>query len=181
MKALFIIAFRDFQDLEFSKTKEVLENVGIECDVASTQKGKAIGAFGLSVPVSKILEEVLPNVNNYDCVIFIGGPGTPVLRKKNESIKIAEQAYKLGKLTCAICWAPTILAKAGILKNKKATVWVGPDQEYQKSTKEVLEQYGADFVDKEVVVDGKIITANGPPSAEKFAKEIINTLKHHIK
>ncbi|PIU22376.1 MAG: DJ-1 family protein [Candidatus Diapherotrites archaeon CG08_land_8_20_14_0_20_30_16] len=174
MRVLFIIAFRDFQDVEFLKTKEILEQNNIECDVASTQKGIAKGSFGAEFKVSKILEEISPQ--DYDCVIFIGGAGTPSVRAKRDAIRIAEQSYKLGKLTCAICWAPTILAKAGILKNKKATVWVGSDNEYQKSTKEVLEQYGADFVDKELVVDGNLITANGPPSAEKFAKEIIKFL-----
>ncbi len=174
MKALFIIAFRDFQDWEFLKTKEILEQNKIECDVASTQIGLAQGAFGANFKVTKILEHII--TKDYDAVIFVGGAGTPSVRIKRDSIRIAEESFKLGKVTCAICWAPTILGKAGILKNKKATVWLGYDEEYGMNTDKILEQYGANFVDKEVVVDGLIITATGPPVAEKFAKEIVKAL-----
>lgn len=175
MKVLFIIAFRDYQDWEYGKTREVLEHNGIECSVASTQKGVAKGAFGQETKVGLILEEI--KEKDYDCVIFIGGAGTPSVRKKPEAVKRAKEFFDAGKLVCAICWAPTILAKAGILKNKKATVWVGPDPEYGKTTDKVLEQYGCDFVNKDVCVDGKIITANSPPSAEKFVNEILKQLK----
>lgn len=174
-KALFIIAFRDYQDWEYGKTKEILEKTGIECDTASTQKGIAKGAFGQETKVSKILEEI--KEKDYDLVIYIGGAGTPSVRKKTEAVKIAKEFFDAGKLCCAICWASTILAKAGILKNKKATVWLGQDPEYRKTTDKVLEQYGCDFVNKDVVTDGKIITANGPPSAEKFAQEILKQQK----
>lgn len=175
MKAIFIIGFRDYQDWEYSGTKDILEKNKIECDTASTQKGIAKGAFGQETKVGKILEEI--NAKDYDCVIFIGGAGTLSIRKKSDSVRIAKEFFDAGKLCCAICWAPTILAKAGILKNKKATVWLGPDPEYGKTTKEVLEQYGADFVNKDVVCDGNIVTANGPPVAEKFANEILKLLK----
>jgi len=176
MKVLIIIAFRDYQDKEFIPVKDALDKQEINYDVASTQKGLAKGVYDNTQNVSLILEEVLPKVQDYDCVVFIGGPGTPSVRRKTEAVKIAENVYKNGKLVCAICWASTILAKAGILKNKKATVWLGYDDEYQKQTSEVLEQYGADFVNKDLVVDKNIITANGPEAADKFAKEIIKHL-----
>ncbi len=176
MKVIFIIAFRDYQDWEYGRTREILEQNKIICDVASTQKGIAKGSFGQETKVGLILEEI--KAKDYGCVIFIGGAGTPSVRKKTEAVKIAKEFFDAGKLCCAICWAPTILAKAGILKNKKATVWLGPDPEYGKTTDKVLEQYGADFVNKDVCVDGKIITANSPPSAEKFANEILKLLKN---
>jgi len=176
MKALIIIAFRDYQDKEFIPVKDALEKAGINYDVASTQKGLAKGVFGQTINVSQILDESIKKVNDYDAVVFIGGSGTPTIRANKYSIKLAEEFFKQKKVIGAICWAPTILAKAGILKNKKATVWLGYDNEYQKQTHEVLEQYGCDFVNRDLVVDGKIITAEGPPSAEKFAKEIVKLL-----
>lgn len=176
MKALIIIAFRDYQDKEFIPLKDAFDKQGINYDIASTQKGLAKGVFGNTQNVSLILEDVLPKVQEYNCVVFIGGPGTPNVRRKTEAVKIAENAYKKNKLVCAICWSSTILAKAGILKNKKATVWLGYDDEYQKNTSEVLEQYGCDFVNKDLVVDKNIITANGPEAADKFAKEIVKYL-----
>jgi len=176
MKALFIIAFRDFQDIEFLKTKEVLEKAEIEIDVASTQKGLAKGTFGATYKVSYLLDEVYQKLDEYDAVVFIGGAGTPSVRSKSRSVDIAKKAFELNKLVCAICWAPTILAKAGILKNKQATVWLGLDSEYAKATNEVLEQYGADFVNEDVVIDKNIITANGAQSAEQFGNAIVKYL-----
>jgi len=156
------------------KTKEILEKNAIECDVCSTQKGLAKGTFGAEFKVGKIFEEI--NTKDYDCIIFVGGAGTPSIRANKYSIKLAGDFFKQNKLVCAICWAPTILAKAGILKNKNATVWLGFDEDYNMNTDKVLEQYGADFVDKELVVDRNIITANGPPIAEQFGQEIVKHL-----
>jgi len=175
VKALLVIAFRNFQDWEFLKTKEVLEKNKIDCDAVSTQKGLAKGTFGAEFKVSKILEEI--NSKDYDCIIFVGGSGTPSIRASKYSIKLAETFFKEKKVIGAVCWAPTILAKSGILKNKKATVWLGFDEEYNQNTDKVLEQYGADFVSKDLVVDGNIITAEGPSTAEKFAEAIIKVLK----
>jgi len=176
MKVLMIIAFRNFQDWEFSKPKEIFEDSNIQVDVASTQKGVSKGTFGLDYKVSLILEEIIPKIKEYDAIIFVGGAGTPIIRKKKETISIAENAYKLNKIIGAICWAPTILAKAGILKNKKATCWLGFDSEYNLNTDKVLEQYGCDFVNKDLVIDQNIITAEGPMVAEKFANEILKLL-----
>ncbi len=72
----------------------------------------------------------------------------------------------------AICIAPTILAYAGVLEGKKATVW---NQDGKQA--EILTKNGAEFVDELVVVDGKIVTANGPPAAEAFGKKILEMLK----
>lgn len=171
-----IIAFRNFQDWEFSKPKEIFEKFNIQIDVASTQKGLAKGTFGLDYKVSLILEEIIPKIKEYDAIIFVGGAGTPIIRKKKETILIAENAYKLNKIIGAICWAPTILAKSGILKNKKATCWLGFDSEYNANTDKVLEQYGCDYSKDFVVVDKNIVTAEGPMHAEKFANEILKLL-----
>lgn len=169
-KALIIIAHKGFQDIEYSKTREQLENANIEVSVASTSEGICTGAFGLEVEPDLILQEV--NINDFDAIVFIGGPGTPSVRSSPYSTKIALDAHNAGKIIGAICWSPTILAKAGILDGKRATVWVGYDDEKGMDTNKYLEQQGAEFVREPVVVDGRIVTANGPPAAEMFGKTL---------
>jgi len=66
-------------------------------------------------------------VSNYNAIVFVGGPGTPLLRNIVILQKIAKDAVASGKILGAICWSPTILAKAGLLKGKNATVWYGPE------------------------------------------------------
>ena len=78
------------------------------------------------------------------------------------------------KILAAICIAPAILAKAGVLEGKNATVW---SSVLDKGPIKILEENGANYVEKDVVVDGNIITANGPQAASEFGRKIVEILK----
>lgn len=137
-KAAIIIAPKGFQDKEFDAPYNLLKKSRIFVDVYSTAIGIAHGKLGATFNVKKSLAEL--DAKNYDAIIFIGGPGTPLVRADDNSLRIAREAYKNKKIIAAICWSPTILAKAGILKGKKATVWLGNDDEYGMKTSEYLEK-----------------------------------------
>ena len=156
---LFIIAPENFRDEELFYTQEEIENVGISTTIASTRKGTCNGMLGGKTEATKNLSEI--NVNDYDAIIFIGGSGTPLILNDKRATKIAQESHNSTrvKVLGAICWAPTILAKAGVLNGKKATLWVGNDPEYNMTTPEVIEKFGAIHVNKPVVEDGEIITA----------------------
>jgi len=87
---------------------------------------------------------------------------------------MAKDAARENKVLGAICIAPALLAKAGVLQGKKATVWSSP---LDKSPIKILEKSGAIFVAEEVVSDDGIVTANGPGAAKKFAQALIEALK----
>jgi protease I len=165
-----IIAPEKFRDEELFVPKVYFEKLGWKIDVASTKKGICTGVLGGTVESTQKLDEV--GIDNYDAIIYVGGPGTPIIRREETALKIAREANSQGKLVCAICWAPTTLAKAGILKGKRSAVWVGNDSEYGKTTDEVMKSFGAIVVKEQVVEDGNIITADGPKSALEFAKLI---------
>lgn len=173
-KILFVIAYNGFRDEELFVSKGYLEKNGVAVEVVSTEKGTATGILGGTIRTDKTLNEV--NAGDYDSIVFVGGPGTPSVRSSERAVELAKEFNKKGKLVAAICWAPTILAKAGILKGRNTTVWKGYDEEYGKNTDEVLKQYGAKYSGQDVTVDGNIITANGPSAAEKFAKGILSYL-----
>jgi len=103
-------------------------------------------------------------------VIFIGGPGCLKNLDNEDSYKIAREAVSQDKVLGAICIAPTILAKAGVLSGKKATVWTNP---MDKSAVKILKDNGAVFEQKSVVADGKIITGSGHEAAEEFGMKIV--------
>ncbi|MFA5077079.1 MAG: DJ-1/PfpI family protein [Candidatus Micrarchaeia archaeon] len=174
MKVLMVVAPVNFQDREYEDTRKELENAGIGIETASTRAGTCTGRFGGKVE-AKALGEM--KADDFDAIIFIGGPGTPLVRADEKAVKLAQEFSGKGKLVCAICWASTILAKAGILVNKRATLWVGFDGEYGKSTDEMLSDEGAIVERKPVVIDGKIITADGPAHASVFGREIAKALK----
>lgn len=173
-KIVMIVAPENFRDEEFAVPKDYFESKGIAVAVASTRKGECRGMFGAKANATLSLAEV--RAADFGAVVFVGGQGTPTVRRENESLRIAREFASAGKVVAAICWAPTILAKAGVLEGKNATVWFGDDAEYGKDTGQVLEQYGAHYTGEGVTVDGKFITADGPRNARKFAEEIVKKL-----
>ena len=171
-KILMIIAFRDFRDQEYFLPKEIFEKEGFIVKTASTKKGTALGADGGEVEVDFSLDEV--DVSQFDAVLFVGGPGALKYLDNEKSYQIAKETLNQEKILGAICIAPVILAKAKVLEGKKATVWSSP---LDKTGIKILKENGAEYLAQDVVQDGKIITANGPQSAKKFAKKILENLK----
>jgi len=172
-KILMVVAFKDFSDEEYFIPKEVLEKAGFSIDTTSTKKGIAIGSQGGEAIVHMGIDEI--NLENYDVVIFCGGSGMANELDNQIFHKLAKDFYENNKTVAAICVAPALLAKAGILENKKATVW---SSVLDKSFIETLEENGAIYEDSLVVIDNKIITANGPDAAEEFAKAIKELLNN---
>ena len=162
-----IIAPENFQEKEFSEPKEIFEEEGFEVVVASKFVKVAKGMTGREVEVDLSLEQV--KTEDYGAVVFIGGIGAVRYQKDDEALRIAKESKNI---LAAICIAPTILACAGVLDGRKATVW-NKDRKQGK----VLESKGADFVDEAVVVEGLLITGNGPMAAKEFGKKIVETLK----
>ena len=121
----------------------------------------------LPVMADKKLSEL--DVKNFDVIIFVGGSGAKVYWSNNFCHQICKNAVAQNKLLAAICIAPVILARSGVLKDKKATVWPGVKKE--------LILHGAKYTDKSVTIDGNIITANGPKASKEFAATIISKLK----
>lgn len=171
-KVAIIIAFKDFQDQEYFNVLKTLESRGAKTVSFSTSLGKAIGTYGGEVEIEKKLEEI--EVKDFDAIVFIGGSGAFNLINDSKCHRIAKEAVVQDKVLGAICIAPAILAKAGVLKEKKATVWTSS---LDKSAAKILKDSGANYQDSDVVQDGKIITANGPAAAEKFGQAIATLLK----
>jgi protease I len=170
-KVTLIIAFENFKDEEYFIPREVLEKAGIEVVTASNFKGTAQGVSGGQAPIDVSLDEL--KVVDYDAIAFIGGPGALKNLDHQTSYQIAQEAVKHDKILGAICISPVILAKAGLLQNKKATVW---SSTLNKEPVKILRENGANYQENDVVVDGKIITGNSPAAAEKFSQAIIRLL-----
>jgi len=171
-KVLMVVAGRDFRDEECFVPKKILEDGGVEVRIASDKKGEAIGAEGGEIAVDLSLNEV--DVSDFDAIIFIGGPGALKHLDNEDSYRLAREAAEKGKVVAAICVAPAILAKAGVLSGKKATIWTSPTH---RELVKILTENGARYIDENVVVDGKMITANGPSAAGKFGEEVLRAVQ----
>lgn len=170
-KILMVVAPIDFRDEECLEPKEVFEKAGFEVKFASDGVEEATGAGGAVVPVDMDLTEV--DVEDFDAIVFVGGGGSQVYFNDKNALKIAREFYERGKITAAICIAPVILAEAGVLKNKKATVWDSGN----RSVIEMIEEKEARYTGKDVEQDGIVITANGPHAAKEFGEIIVKALE----
>ncbi|MDP8233656.1 MAG: DJ-1/PfpI family protein [Candidatus Saelkia tenebricola] len=166
-EVLMIVAKNGFRDEEVFITKEILENNGYMIDVASSSRGICLGMLGKSINAEISIEEI--NVSDYSVVVFIGGIGAREFFDSTLAHGIVKKAYQENKIIAAICIAPVILAQAGILEDKHATVL--------NSFKAQIQQYGAVYTGNGVEVDGNIITADGPGATEGFAYRILDVLK----
>lgn len=174
-KAVFIIAQNKFRDEELLDTKAELKNC--EIAIASRTKNLATGMLGAKVTPTITLDDAWKKVQSdeYEAVIFVGGSGSTEYFNDQTALNIARKAFASNKVKvlAAICLAGIILANAGVLKGRKATVWDSGDLSNVKH----LESKGAVFADNDVVVDGKLVTASGPHAARFFGKEIDSMLK----
>lgn len=177
-KILILIAFKDYQDYEYGAPKEIFEAAGFEVATASWAKGEAQGAFGATTKVDILVSEA--KIDDYDAVIFIGGSGAYDYFENADYKRLAWDAVKTEKLLGAICIAPLFLAKIGILKGKKSTVWNRPTaRSLSKTPAELLADNGAVYLDQKVVIDGKIVTGNGPGAAKEFGNKIVEMLTNN--
>jgi protease I len=170
-KIAMIIAQRDFRDEEYFLPREEFLRAGFEVKTVAKEKGIAIGASGGEANVDLTFGEL--NVDDFDAVVFVGGPGAYKYVDDPQVHQVAKSAKEKEKVLAAICIAPTILARAGVLEGKKATVW---SSVLDKSPIKILEEEGAIYQDRSVVQDEKIITANGPQAAKEFGQKIIEVL-----
>jgi len=168
-KIVMIIPPIDFRDEELFQPKEIFEQQGISVMVASTidTQKKCIGMLkGTIVPDLQLFDI---KVENFDAVVFVGGEGAKMLWNDSFAMKIAGDAIGLNKIVAAISTAPVILANANVLVYKRVTAWKGAENHMLIK--------GAYCTGSRVEFDGKIITANGPESAEQFARSIIKGLQ----
>ncbi len=170
MKILVVIPPDQFRDEELAEPLAAFQTAGIPYDIASTRKGECKGMLGARATASLSLEEVDPG--DYAGIVIVGGSGSPAHLWNHEMlIQLVKYFYRNRKVVGAICLSPVVLAHAGILKGKTATCYMSPE-----SKREMLKE-GVKLSDKPVIVDGTLVTANGPAAAREFAAALIRQLK----
>lgn len=166
-KVLFVVAQEGFQEWEYGVPRKILESAGIKAEVASLDSGAAVGAEGLLIRAEHSAKDI--KAEDFDAVVFVGGGGMIPLVKEKDFTDLARAFFDAGKIVAAICIAPCILANAGLLNGKKATVCDGAER--------VLKNAGAEYTGEDVRADGKIITAKNPMAAEEFGNVLVENLK----
>jgi protease I len=153
-------------DEELFRIRAVLKENNIGIVIASTTLAEAVGErLGVKIKPDMTMHEV--DINKFDGIVIGSGRGGKEILWKNENLKeMVKLAYAQNKLVAAGCNAPVVLARAGVLKGRRATVF--PDTENIGE----LKSAGAVYVNEPLVIDGKIITSRDLMGLRDFAKAI---------
>ncbi|MCR2043631.1 DJ-1 family glyoxalase III [Anaerosalibacter massiliensis] len=167
MKKILLMLAEGFEEVEALTVVDYLRRKDIICDTCSIAESKNVeGAHRISVESDKVLKDIV-DIEGYDGIVLPGGlPGSTNLRDNDRVIELVKDFDKNEKLIAAICAAPIVLEKAGIIDGKNITSYPGTEGELKSG------KYKEDLV----VRDGHIITARGPAVAVYFALEIVDYL-----
>ena len=166
-KRILIIAHNEFEDTELVATRDVLLRKGIDVDLISMSNNiNLISSYNLKIETDDVIKNILPNINKYDALFIPGGRGVKNIDEAKEIDDVINHFKSNNKIIGAICAAPILLAKRGILENKNAVCF--PDDELRK----ILKEGKANIIDKEVVVDGNIVTGRDMKSSINFARKL---------
>lgn len=163
MKKTAILFAEGYEEVEALTTVDLLRRAGIGCDIIAVDDGAAVrGTHGITVQADRKFTET--DFAGYDGLILPGGlPGTTHLAEDERVIALLQSFSQAGKLTAAICAAPTVLAKAGLLTGKSAVCYPGLEAQLT----------GAQAGSAPVAVDGTVITSRGVGTAIPFALALV--------
>jgi protease I len=169
MKILVAIAPDRYRDEELDEPLEIFKKNGIAYDIASTRTGTCKGMLGGKTMAALSFDQA--DAGAYDALVIIGGAGSPGHLWGNPDLARLAPAFAAGtKVVAAICLAPVVLARAGILSGRKATVFRTPESVAE------MKKGGCVLSAAPVVVDGRMITADGPAAATAFGQAVLAAL-----
>lgn len=155
-----------FEETEALAPLDILRRGGVEVKTVGVTGGYVTGAHGITVKAD-ILPPIALKDNTEAVILPGGGVGTQNLDASVLVKEAVQSAYSSGKLICAICAAPSVLGKMGLLRGKKATCYPG------------FEKYldGAELSEANVAESGNVITANGMGAAMDFGFAVLARLR----
>lgn len=152
-----------FEEIEAMTVVDVLRRAGFEVVLAGLHSGPVESVRKVSVIPDATIDAM--RVDDFDMIILPGGqPGTGNLSADVRVIRLLKEFGKTGKLIGAICAATTVLSQADLIRGKRVTAY----PEYRDKLP------GAQYEERAVVIDGKIITSQGPGTAMAFSLAIVS-------
>jgi len=170
-KRVAILTENGFEEIELTSPKKVLEEAGAIVQIVSPQKEKVKAwdhdHWSIELPVDVTLSEANPE--DYGALLIPGGVINPdKMRINKDCVAFAQHFLEQGKPLAAICHAPQLLIETGMIATRKLTSYA--------SIKTDLMNAGAQWEDKEVVVDNGLVTSRSPKDLEAFNKKMVEEI-----
>ena len=163
MAKVAVILADGFEEIEALTVVDVLRRANITCHMVGFE-AQVTGSHAIQVQADRVFDG---DLSDYDMIVLPGGmPGSAHLRDNEQLIAELQKCEQVGKKIAAICAAPIVLNRAGLLKDKEFTCYDGvqeqiADGHYRKET---------------VVVDGQLTTSRGPATALAVAYNLVEQL-----
>jgi protease I len=167
-KKVAILVADGFEQEELTGPREALEAAGAEIEIVSPAEGEVQGwnheekadVFSVDMPLN------LARSDDYDALLLPGGVRNPdQLRMSTRAVEFVDGFFATGKPVAAICHAPWLLIETDVIKGMTITSW--------PSLKTDLTNAGAHWVDRDVVVDGGLVTSRKPADIPAFNRKMI--------
>lgn len=169
-----ILTANEFEDMELFFPYFRLLEEGVNVDIAAPQKGVIHGEHDYDLEITKTIEEVDPEL--YDLLLIPGGfpDGAPATVRKNiKAQEIARSFFAKNKPVASICHGPWLLVSANLVRGRHLTSY------WHDGVPEEIKAAGGIYENKEVVVDGNLVTSRWPMDLPAFVREMVKLIPKH--
>jgi protease I len=168
MKKIAVIIADLFEDSEYTEPARAFQEAGHKLRHIGLKAGQTVKGKKKETPVKieATFDEV--SVEDFDALLIPGGYSPDKLRADESAVDFVRKFVQSGKPVFSICHAPQILITADVLKGRKITGWTSVIQDIKNA--------GAEFLDKEVVIDGNLVSSRNPGDLPAFIQTALDKL-----
>ncbi len=170
-KRVALLVTDGFEQVELTGPKKAIEELGATAEILSSKSGKVTG-WNHTTPADAFTVDRTfdtAKIDDYDAIVLPGGVvNADTIRLDEMAVELVKDAAKANKPIAVICHGAWILASADLIKGKTLTSY--------PSLTDDLKNAGATWVDKEVVVDGQLISSRTPDDLPAFNEKLIAAL-----
>ena len=165
---ILIIATDGFEDSELLDPMSTLKSRGAQVTLASLKRGEIKGDNGATATADAEIGDV--DSKDFDALLLPGGTKNPDhLRMEEQVVYTVKKFVDAGKPVAAICHGPWLLVEADVVRGRTVTGW--------PSIRTDLRNAGANVVDREVAVDGNLVTSRKPDDIPAFTEAFIRLVE----
>ncbi|MCK8518120.1 type 1 glutamine amidotransferase domain-containing protein [Methanoculleus sp. 7T] len=158
-----------FEDVEYTQPAEAFRKAGHELVHVGLSAGETVHGKKEQTPVAIDRSASDVSVDGFDALFIPGGYSPDKLRAHDAPVEFVRQFVKSGKPVLAICHAPQLLITAQVLEGRKITGW--------KSVAQDIKNAGAEYINREVVVDGNLVSSRKPDDIPAFIEASLEKLR----
>ena len=171
----FLVASEGIERVELTEPWKAVSDAGATPVLLSPEEGEVQTFNHLDKAETQKVDKTVSSasVDDYDALVLPGGVANPdALRMDQDAVSFVREFVQSGKVVAAICHAPWTLVEADVVRGKQLTSW--------PSLQTDIRNAGGEWVDKEVVVDGNLITSRNPDDIPAFNGQLLEAVAHGV-